>query len=204
MSAVSREIGFVERDERHVLKIGKRSALVKYKTPETGTQRVKVAQIENISYTGAQVISRLPMEAAIGSFITLEFTLPGVQRRFFQKACIVRKIDTCSFAVCFVRGSSGDGSTLQKAIDEFSTQEEPSAVAENITQVAHWYHSNRQGLFIFAVTLAVAALVFSLVLKKQSDTPKVISLSVQGSFQGWEHVNSGHFAEYVNDESLEP
>lgn len=186
MVTSARASNWIERSERRVLKTGTRTALVKYKTPGTGTHRMKIAQLADISATGAQIISRLPMDAAVGSLVNLEFTLPGVQRRLFQKACIVRKINEIAFAVCFVRGNPGEPSTVEQALTEFDFLQRRSLAPRQLTLVSKWYATHLQGVRIFLITITLALLALGMTSRGRPEKTKTQKLSSQGSFQGWD------------------
>ncbi len=115
------------------------------------------AQFTDVSTSGMQLISRLPMDLAVGELINLEFTLPGTRERIVSQGRVVRKTSEFIFAVRFFLLDQEQKTKLQSAVSKYSSYIRTLSTLSLYLAAKSWLFEHRLGLFASTVGLAVAA-----------------------------------------------
>ncbi len=150
---------FQPRSPRIQSPIGRESSFVRYMGPDLGVGvDYKTAVLADVSHSGARLISRLPTRAKIGDFISIEFSLPGSERKIKSQARVVRKINEFVFAVRFIGVGDELQGTIDNSIEDF-LKHRRFPITGFFPAAKRWIMEHRQGLVL---SLAAAMLAIGL------------------------------------------
>jgi hypothetical protein len=136
--------------------IGREGSLVRYMGPGLGVGAdYKTAVLADVSQSGARLISRMPTRAKNGDFLSLEFSLPGSDRRIKSQARVVRKINEFVFAVRFIGVGDQLQGTIDDSIEEFLKYRR-FPVSRFVPNARRWLADHKQGVVISLAACAVA------------------------------------------------
>ena len=145
---------FRQRSERIQNEPGKFSGFVRY--AQNGFRsETKPAQFADISDSGMRLISRQATEAKVGDYISVEFMLPGSQKRIINQARVVRKNNEFVFSVRFMGDDAKQKQLLTDAISQYLDFSKGQDRFFN--HVRQWLNSNKRGL-----TIAVLGGIFAI------------------------------------------
>lgn len=151
---------FADRAHRIEVSFG-RGNVVRYRDLQSNILDHRIGQLADVSLSGARIISRAPIRASVGEFLSVEFAIPGAAVTFKRRAAIVRFINEFVFAVRFISTSEEDQAVLRELIS--ARQLGPVSVLgmDHWQNFSSWFSAHRQGFFASFLAFAIFSLAFA-------------------------------------------
>lgn len=155
MGAAEQQREHIPRSPRIVSPLGRDGSYVRYMGAGSAFGGYKTAQLADVSHTGARLISRTPIRANVGDFMSVEFALAGSDRKIKSQARVVRKINEFVFAVRFISVGDEQKFTIETSIAEHLRYRRFPATGL-IRGLRQWAIDHKEGLAVSAFALTVA------------------------------------------------
>lgn len=155
MGAATQQKEFIARSPRVVSPLGRDGSSVRYMGSGPASSGYKTAILADVSNSGARLISRAPVRAKVGDFMSVEFSLTGSPRKIKSQARVVRKINEFVFAVRFIGLGDEQRFDIETSIAEHLRYRRFPA-AGLARDFRRWMSEHRDGLAVSAVALAIA------------------------------------------------
>lgn len=154
MGAVAQK-EFIPRSPRIVSPLGRDGSSVRYMGASNAFSGYKTATLADVSNSGARLISRAPVKANVGDFMSVEFSLAGSDRKIKSQARVVRKINEFVFAVRFIGLGDEQRFNIETSIAEH-LRYRSFPTAGLVRDLRRWAIEHKDGLTVSAVALAFA------------------------------------------------
>lgn len=146
---------FIARSPRIMSPLGRDGSHVRYMGAGSAISGYKTATLADVSNSGARLISRAPVKAKVGDFVSVEFALAGSLRKIKSQARVVRKINEFVFAVRFIGLGDEQKFNIETSIAEHLRYRR-FPTAGLVRDFKNWMIEHRDGLVVSGVALALA------------------------------------------------
>lgn len=117
------------------------------------------AYFEDLSFSGMRFVTKAPVLAKVGDSVLVEFTLPGMQFAFRERAEVVRRMNEHVIAIRFVSPAR----ELRLAIERLIQDLHWGPLVKQLRRLEVWGEKHKQGLMISAAGALCAAVATSLI-----------------------------------------
>lgn len=145
---------FVARNLRIQSRPGQFSNYVRFATEGRGVQ-ISSGQFGDVSASGMRLISRFPIRTKVGEILKVEFTLPGSDRNFVERARVVRKQNDHIFAVQFIESEHGNPRLLHESIARSFVHLRKASTTAPLRRFSIWLRAHGQGLLISLTAIVI-------------------------------------------------